>query len=76
LLLLLLFSLPLYERISAVLKPSHLEETMVEKDKQSAREKRADLQRQEQPLLPAPVFIKIEKNLASLGFFTPSSKRI
>jgi len=24
----------------------------------------------------APIFIKIEKNLASLGFFTPSSKRI
>jgi hypothetical protein len=26
--------------------------------------------------LPAADFIKIEKNLASLGFFTPSSKRI
>src|SRR5215471_21482438 len=26
--------------------------------------------------LPTPEFVKVEKNLASLGFFTPSSKRL
>ncbi len=26
--------------------------------------------------LPSPAFVKVEKNLASLGFFTPSSKRL
>src|SRR6266849_6307269 len=26
--------------------------------------------------LPSPEFVKVEKNLASLGFFTPSSKRL
>src|SRR4051794_11425256 len=30
----------------------------------------------QEPLLQTPDFVKIEKNLASLGFFTPSSKRI
>src|ERR1039457_6021765 len=28
------------------------------------------------PTLPTPEFVKVEKNLASLGFFTPSSKRL
>lgn len=27
-------------------------------------------------ILPPPEFVKVEKNLASLGFFTPSSKRL
>jgi Replication initiator protein A len=34
---------------------------------------------QTEPLVetsPAPTFVKVEKNLASLGFFTPSSKRL
>src|SRR5579862_8276516 len=29
-----------------------------------------------QETLPATEFVKVEKNLASLGFFTPSSKRL
>src|SRR5579863_7678018 len=32
---------------------------------------------QQQPeILPSTEFVKVEKNLASLGFFTPSSKRL
>ena len=27
-------------------------------------------------ILPSTEFVKVEKNLASLGFFTPSSKRL
>lgn len=39
-------------------------------------ERQAEIEPKKQALARSTSFIKIEKNLASLGFFTPSSKRI
>lgn len=45
-------------------------------DQLTAFERQTKLDFGEDPILQTPDFVKIEKNLASLGFFTPSSKRI
>src|SRR5437762_12975152 len=48
------------------------------KRKSNSQEGKAQekLSKRKQEELASPDFIKVEKNLTSLGFFTPSSKRI
>lgn len=52
------------------------EEMMKRKVPRKAEEAPLQLKHEEQEALVSPDFVKIEKNLTSLGFFTPSSRRI
>jgi hypothetical protein len=55
----------------------HMEEEPETTEQRGSFEAEIGMALEQQPdILPSTEFVKVEKNLASLGFFTPSSKRL